>query len=169
MPANKTAPRKPSAKKTAARKTAPRKASAKKTAARKTAPRKASVKKTAARKAAPRKASVKKTAARKASVKKTAASRRTQVLSQGGEPARRGAKLPGRAATPVRRTSTGAIQARRGDLIFIDSPQVGSPSREGEVLRVIHGEVSVSYWVKWADGHETLISPAAGTVTIVRA
>ena len=69
----------------------------------------------------------------------------------------------------VGRTSTGAIRARRGDLIVIDSAQVGSPRREGEVLRVIHGAVSVSYRVKWADGHETLISPAAGTVTIVRA
>ena len=115
--------------------------------------------KTVARKAVPR----------KAGVKTTAASGRTQGLSQGGEPARRGAKQPGRAATPVRRTSTGTIRARRGDLIVIDSPQVGSPPREGEVLRVIHGEVSVSYRVKWADGHETLISPAAGTVAIVRA
>jgi hypothetical protein len=59
-------------------------------------------------------------------------------------------------------------RARQGDLIVVDSPQVGSPPREGEVLKVIHGEVSVSYRVKWADGHETLISPAAGSVTIVR-
>jgi len=108
--------------------------------------------KTVGTKAAPRKASVKKIAAtkaapRKASVKKTAA----------------------RAATPVRRTSTGAIRARRGDLIVIDSPQVGSPPREGEVLRVIHGEVRDSYLVKWTDEHESLISPAAGTTTIVRA
>ena len=57
---------------------------------------------------------------------------------------------------------------RRGDLIVIDSPQVGSPPREGEVLKVIHGEVGVSYRVKWADGHETLIAPTAGSVTIVR-
>jgi len=61
------------------------------------------------------------------------------------------------------------VQARRGDLIVIDSPQVGSPPREGEVLKIIHGEVSVSYRVKWADGHETLIAPSAGSVTIVRA
>ena len=66
------------------------------------------------------------------------------------------------------RTSTGVIQARRGDLIIIDSAQVGSPPREGEVLKVIHGEVGVSYRVKWADGHETLISPVAGTARIVR-
>src|SRR4030065_6475 len=105
---------------------------------RKGAPRKARVKKTA-----PRKPSVKKTAARKASVKKTAASGRTQVLSQGREPARRGAK-----PTPVRRTSTGAIRARRGDLIVIDSPHVGSPPREGEGLRGIHGRARRNYRVK---------------------
>ncbi|HEY3213741.1 MAG TPA: DUF1918 domain-containing protein [Actinomycetota bacterium] len=56
-----------------------------------------------------------------------------------------------------------------GDLIVIDSPQVGSPPREGEVLEVIHGEVSVRYRVRWADGHETLIAPKSGTARIVRA
>jgi len=65
--------------------------------------------------------------------------------------------------------SAGSTQARRGDHIFIDSPQVGSPPREGEVLKVIVGQVSVSYRVKWSDGHETLISPVAGVARIVRA
>jgi hypothetical protein len=37
------------------------------------------------------------------------------------------------------------------------------------VLGVIHGELSISYRVKWSDGHESLISPTAGTATIVRA
>ena len=97
----------------------------------------------------------------------SAAGRRTVPAKKAT--AKKATARPGRAATPVRRTSTGAIRARRGDLVVIDSLKVGSPPREGEVLRVIHGEVSVSYWVKWADGHETLISPAAGTVTIVRA
>ena len=46
-----------------------------------------------------------------------------------------------------------------GDFIVIDSPQVGSLPREGEVLEVIQGEVSVSYRVQWADGHQTLIKP----------
>jgi hypothetical protein len=58
---------------------------------------------------------------------------------------------------------------RSGDLIVIDSPQVGSPPREGEVLEVIHGEVSVSYRVRWADGHQTLIAPKGGSARIVRA
>ena len=96
-----------------------------------------------------KKATAKKATAKKATAKKATASH-------------------GRAETPVRRTATGAIQARRGDRIVIDSPQVGSPPREGEVLRVIHGAIGASYRVKWADGHETLISPVAGTATIVR-
>jgi hypothetical protein len=78
------------------------------------------------------------------------------------------AKASGRSATPVRRTSGSAMPARPGDLIVIDSPQVGSPAREGEIVKVIHGELSVSYWVMWGDGHQTLISPAGGTARIVR-
>ena len=58
--------------------------------------------------------------------------------------------------------------AHRGDVIVVDSRQVGSPPRQGEVLSVIHGQVSVSYRVRWTDGHETLITPSAGAVSIVR-
>jgi Domain of unknown function (DUF1918) len=61
------------------------------------------------------------------------------------------------------------MPAQPGDFIVIDSPQVGSPPREGEVLEVIQGAVSVSYRVQWADGHQTLIEPTSGTARIVRA
>jgi hypothetical protein len=61
------------------------------------------------------------------------------------------------------------MPARPGDLIVIDSPHVGSPPREGELLEVIRGEVSVSYRVRWADGHQSLIAPKGGTARIVRA
>jgi hypothetical protein len=61
------------------------------------------------------------------------------------------------------------MPARPGDSIVIDSAQVGSPAREGEVLEVIHGEVSLSYWVKWTDGHQSLIGPTSGSARIVRA
>jgi hypothetical protein len=64
--------------------------------------------------------------------------------------------------------ATKATEARPGDVIMVDSPQVGSPPREGEVLSVTHGSVTVSYRVKWADGHESLIMPSAGTLTVVR-
>ena len=63
---------------------------------------------------------------------------------------------------------TRATEARPGDVIVLDSPQVGSPPREGEVLSVTHGSVTVSYRVKWADGHESLIMPSAGTLTVIR-
>jgi hypothetical protein len=64
---------------------------------------------------------------------------------------------------------TATMPARPGDLIVIDSPHVGSPPREGELLEVIRGEVSVSYRVRWADGHQSLIAPKGGTARIVRA
>jgi hypothetical protein len=54
-------------------------------------------------------------------------------------------------------------------MIVLDSAQVGSMPREGEVLEVIQGEVSVSYRVKWADGRQTLIAPGSGIARIVRA
>lgn len=73
-----------------------------------------------------------------------------------------------RSMTKAAEKPTGSTRARRGDHIVIDSAQVGSQRREGEVLKVIVGEVSVSYRVKWSDGHETLISPVAGTAHIVR-
>jgi hypothetical protein len=61
------------------------------------------------------------------------------------------------------------MPAQPGDFIVINSPRVGSLPREGEVLEVIQGEVSVSYRVQWADGHQTLIAPKGGTARIVRA
>jgi len=57
--------------------------------------------------------------------------------------------------------------ARAGDLIVIDSSKVGSPPREGEVLEVIHGEISVSYRVQWPDGHQSVIAPVLGSARIV--
>jgi hypothetical protein len=61
------------------------------------------------------------------------------------------------------------MTARPGDRIVVDSPQVGSSIREGEVLQVIQGEVSVSYRVRWADGRQTLIAPVTGSARIVPA
>jgi len=101
--------------------------------------------------------------AKKATAKKATAKKATARASS--RPERTAAR---RAATPSRRVSTLTAPGRSGDLILIDSPQVGSPPREGEVLEVIHGEVSVSYRVRWADGHQTLIAPKSGTARILR-
>ena len=122
---------------------------ANKTIARRTSTKKANLKKTGAKKTTAKKTTPRKTTPRKATTRGTA-------------------KASGRSATPVRRSPTRAMRARRGDLIVIDSAQVGSPAREGEVLRVIAGELSVSYQVRWGDGHETFITPVAGTAHIVR-
>jgi len=59
--------------------------------------------------------------------------------------------------------------ARKGDLIVIDSSKVGSPAREGEVLEVIQGQISVSYRVQWRDGHQSLIAPGLGSARVVPA
>jgi hypothetical protein len=64
---------------------------------------------------------------------------------------------------------SGPMPAEPGDLIVIDSPKVGSLPREGEVIEVIQGEVSLSYQVQWADGHQSLITPTSGAARIIRA
>jgi membrane protein involved in colicin uptake len=106
-----------------------------------------------------KKATAKRATAKKATAKKATAKKATARAS--AQPERKAAR---RAAMP---SLTGP--GRSGDRIVIDSSQVGSPPREGEVLEVIQGEESVSYRVRWADGHESLIGPKSGTARIVRA
>ena len=78
--------------------------------------------------------------------------------------------MPVKKAMAQKATAKSAIMpAKRGDLLVIDSAKVGSPPREGEILEVIQGEVSVSYRVKWDDGHQTFITPALGVARIVPA
>jgi len=72
------------------------------------------------------------------------------------------------AAKKTTSPSTPAL-ARKGDLIVIDSSKVGSPAREGEVLEVIQGQISVSYRVQWPDGHQSLIAPGLGSARVVPA
>jgi outer membrane biosynthesis protein TonB len=66
-------------------------------------------------------------------------------------------------------TSRSGTTARPGDLLVIDSAKVGSPPREGEVLEIIQGEVSISYRVQWPDGHQSVIAPVLGSARIVPA
>src|SRR6266508_143048 len=156
-------------KKTAARKAAVRKKAA---ARRNPATKKAThQKKTAARRkpAAKNVTTRKKAATRKATAKKATPRVSSRVASQPEMTAARRAATPsGRTEMPSR-ASRPTMPAEPGDFILIDSPQVGSPPREGEVLEVIQGKVSVSYRVQWSDGHQTLIEPRGGTARIVRA
>ncbi len=54
-----------------------------------------------------------------------------------------------------------------GDRVLAESERVGQPVREGEVLEAIPGTVGVRYRVRWLDGHESLLSPSAGSVRFV--
>ncbi len=60
------------------------------------------------------------------------------------------------------------MEAKVGDHIVVESEHVGTPTREGEVLEVLQGEVGVRYRVRWEDGHESVFTPSAGSVRIVK-
>ena len=109
------------------------------------------------------------TAKRTASSKATTKTGTSKKVTRTAAAAKIPQKAPGRSRTPAGRTSPGTVPARPGDTIVIDSAQVGSPAREGEVVKVTVGEFSVRYQVRWGDGHETIISPSAGTARIIRA
>ncbi|MGE5461054.1 MAG: DUF1918 domain-containing protein [Solirubrobacterales bacterium] len=59
------------------------------------------------------------------------------------------------------------MQAKVGDHIVVESETVGTPTRQGEVLEVIQGEVGVRFHVRWEDGHETTFTPSAGSVRVL--
>ena len=61
------------------------------------------------------------------------------------------------------------MQGKVGDRILVESESVGTPIREGEVLEVIEGSVSVRYRVRWTDGHESVFTPSVGSAKIVSA
>lgn len=59
------------------------------------------------------------------------------------------------------------MAGKRGDKIIVESEQVGTPTREGEILEVIAGSVGVAYRVRWVDGHESVFTPSVGSATIL--
>jgi len=61
------------------------------------------------------------------------------------------------------------MTATVGDRIHVDSEKVGRPAREGEILEVIPSPTHERYRVRWSDGHESTITPTAGSARIVPA
>ncbi len=57
---------------------------------------------------------------------------------------------------------------KRGDRIVVESVQVGQAAREGKILEVTEGATGVRYRVRWADGHESIFTPKAGSARIIR-
>lgn len=58
------------------------------------------------------------------------------------------------------------MQAKKGDRIIIESERVGVPARVGEVLEVVEHDPRTEFVVRWEDGHESSIRPAAGSYRI---
>jgi len=61
------------------------------------------------------------------------------------------------------------MKAKAGDHIVIESEKVGQKVREGEILEVFETPYGDNYRVRWVDGHESEIRPAAGSALIVPA
>jgi hypothetical protein len=61
------------------------------------------------------------------------------------------------------------MTARAGDRIRIESQRVGQKVREGEIVEVIDHPTGPSYVVRWDDGHESELRPAAGGARILPA
>jgi Domain of unknown function (DUF1918) len=59
------------------------------------------------------------------------------------------------------------MEAKVGDRIVVESERVGQARREGEVIEVLSFASSVNYRVRWADGHESLFFPSAGSMTVI--
>ena len=96
--------------------------------------------------------------------KKKATAKKKSTSGKGKSAARKPAsrKKAAAKAGPSARSA-----AKPGDVILIESEKVGSPPREGEVLEILQGQISVSYRVRWQDGHESVIAPGAGNTRIV--
>jgi hypothetical protein len=59
------------------------------------------------------------------------------------------------------------MKANVGDRIIIESEKVGQAAREGEILDITESAVRMNFRVRWEDGHESEIRPAAGSARIV--
>ena len=59
------------------------------------------------------------------------------------------------------------MSAKVGDRLVVESERVGQATREGEILEVIEASYGTRYRVRWDDGHESTVRPAAGSARVV--
>jgi hypothetical protein len=58
------------------------------------------------------------------------------------------------------------MQAKIGNRVSIDAKKVGQPRRIGVIRSVTKGISGIRYQIRWEDGHESMISPGAGNLTV---
>jgi uncharacterized protein DUF1918 len=58
------------------------------------------------------------------------------------------------------------MDAKSGDRVSIDAKKVGQPRRTGVIRGVTKGLSGVRYQVRWDDGHESVLAPGGGNLTI---
>ena len=57
---------------------------------------------------------------------------------------------------------------RVGDRVEAESESTERPARIGTVREVVHEEPGARYRIEWDDGHETIYTPAAGSLQRAR-
>jgi hypothetical protein len=53
------------------------------------------------------------------------------------------------------------VHAKPGDWLLVGSHRVGEPPRQAEILEVRGDKGSPPYYVRWTDGHESLVYPGS--------
>lgn len=59
------------------------------------------------------------------------------------------------------------MHAKPGDWLVVGGHRVGEPSRHAEILEVRGDKGSPPYYVRWVDGHESLVYPGSD-ITVER-
>jgi hypothetical protein len=54
------------------------------------------------------------------------------------------------------------MEAHRGDHVIVEGNKVGQSKRNGEVVRVEGYYEHRRIWVRWTDGHESMLIPGPG-------
>jgi hypothetical protein len=59
------------------------------------------------------------------------------------------------------------MEGQPGDTIVIESERAAQPARAGTIEEVLQAQPA-RFRVRWEDGHESIVSPAAGAARIER-
>lgn len=54
------------------------------------------------------------------------------------------------------------MEVHKGDHLIIEGRKIGQGHRTGEITRVEGSASSPRMWVRWEDGHESLLMPGPG-------